>query len=261
MLQVTIVCKRKAVYNMKKRIMRVLCGIVLCLLFSGCGKTSYLESMETFEDEAEFTSQGDIEEAGFTDQGGTADSAGKEPAESVSENDSNEEAQPIYVQAAGAVKAPGVYKLPSGSRVFELIEQAGGLLKNADEADLNQAEELSDGEKVLVLTKKEAKRLRKGDTSAVSGGGEAGSAGVSASVSVGAGRSAPGSAAESGGLVDLNQASADDLKTLPGIGDAKAADIIAYREANGSFGRIEDIMQVPGIADGTFNRIKDRITV
>jgi competence protein ComEA len=137
----------------------------------------------------------------------------------------------IYVQVDGAVKSPGVYQLMDGARVYEAIELAGGFNEAADATDLNQADKFSDGQKIYVPTISESEESDN-------------ASGISAD-----------------GKVNINRATAEELMTLPGIGESKAKDIISYRETNGSFAKIEDIMNIPGIKDGVFNKISGSITV
>ncbi len=148
----------------------------------------------------------------------------------------------ICVYVCGAVHAPGVYELTGEARVYQAIEAAGGLTDEADDRHLNQAAELSDGEQITVYTKEEAKTLAKeGEQYA----GEAPSQGGTADPS----------------KVNINTADAAQLQTLKGIGASRAEDIIAYRDANGPFQAIEDIMKVNGIKQSLFGKIKDSITV
>lgn len=172
--------------------------------FCGCGSTSYLET-KTVKAESD----------------GTADS-------------DKSDIDQIYVQIDGAVKKPGVYRLPADARVFLLIERAGGLNSDAADSELNQAELLTDGQKITVLTKKELKEQKK---------------------------TADESGTRPDGKVDINKADESTLTTISGIGPSRAAAIIAYREENGPFKKTEDITNVSGIGDSTYQRIKDKITV
>ena len=131
----------------------------------------------------------------------------------------------------GAVAKPGVYELPEKSRVFQAVEAAGGLLPEALERLINQAAELTDGQQVYIPFEGEETE-----------GGQA-------------------PLQETDDRVNINTAGPEELKTLPGIGEARAADIIAYREAKGGFSSIEEIMQVSGIKDAMFQKIRDKIKV
>lgn len=154
-----------------------------------------------------------------------------------------EEPVEVYVDVCGAVAAPGVYKLEEGSRVFHAIEAAGGYLPEAAQGYVNQAGILGDGQQIFVPTEEEL-----ADTS--SPWNPAGSNAVTR------GNTSPGDS-----RVNINLAGEDELMTLTGIGASRARAIISYREANGPFSSIEDIMKVEGIKEGTFAKIKDEIIV
>ena len=160
-----------------------------------------------------------------------------------------------FVYVCGAVKRAGVFELPSGSRVYEAIALAGGFCKNAYEKGINQARQIQDGDMIEVLTKKEHKELERDSSSGESG---AGAAGVNVSDKSNAERNA-GTASDS--LIDINTADAAQLMTLNGIGEAKAASIISYRESSGGFSAIEEIKNVSGIGEGVYAKIQDKIKV
>lgn len=147
----------------------------------------------------------------------------------------------IFVDVCGAVANPGVYEMDADSRVFQVIEAAGGFLPDAASASVNQAQPVSDGQQIYVPTQEE---VEEGTMPAVIQQTEA-----------------AGDSDTAEGVVNINTADADTLKSLSGIGDAKAQAILAYREEYGVFSTIEEIMQVPGIKESTFSAIKDKITV
>lgn len=173
-----------------------------------------------------------------------------------SETDPGEETQLetcvwLYVHVCGAVEIPGVYELSEGSRICDAVEAAGGFLEEAAEDALNLAQPVTDGMKVEIPTKEEAELAEQ--VARESGQWTPEWAAV------------PSGDAGSGGgedpKININTATAQELTALNGIGDSRAADIVAYREANGPFGSIEDLQKVPGIKDATFQKIKDDITV
>jgi competence protein ComEA len=137
------------------------------------------------------------------------------------------------VDVAGAVQQPGVYEFAEGDRVIDAIERAGGPMPKADLSLLNLAAPLTDGTQILVP--------KAGPPGAVVPGG-----GV------------PGSAS---GLLNINSASATELETLSGIGEVLAATIVEYREQNGPFASVEDLMDVSGIGPATLDEIRDQVTV
>lgn len=140
----------------------------------------------------------------------------------------------ICVHVTGYVQNPGIYNVPVGSRVYEVIELAGGFCDEADRDYLNQAAVLSDGQKLCVYSKDEV---------------------ATASQSL----LSDNSNVNDTRLVNINIASKEELMTLPGIGESRAESIIAYREENGGFKAIEDIMKVSGIKDAAFSKIKNYI--
>ncbi|WP_367568958.1 helix-hairpin-helix domain-containing protein [Lacrimispora sp.] len=150
---------------------------------------------------------------------------------------SEEETLPAcYVHICGEVAAPGVYELEEGNRVFQAVEMAGGFTEKAAPEYLNMAEKIHDGMKITVLSQEEARAG--GTLSAV-----------------------PGAASQQKSKINLNTATKEELMTLRGVGEAKAADIIGYRESHGGFQKIEDIMKISGIKEAAFQKIKDDITV
>lgn len=154
---------------------------------------------------------------------------------------------PLAVHVAGAVARPGLYHFRPGSRVADALAQAGGKLPRADLDRLNLAARLVDGQKILVT--------RRGDlvppVEMASGGGGAGMSGVSGD----AAGAAPGEP------IDLNTADLAALDSLPGIGPATARAIIEERTRRGGFRSTRDLLRVPGIGDGRFARLKDRVRV
>jgi competence protein ComEA len=137
----------------------------------------------------------------------------------------------LYVHVSGAVRAPGLYVLPAGSRVVDAVAAAGGFADDADRDAVNLARTLDDGEQLPVP--------REGEAPLTPAGG----------------------AASAGGLVDLNAADAALLETLPRIGPALAERIIAWRDDNGAFTSIEDLLAVPGIGDKMLESLRDLVTV
>ena len=140
----------------------------------------------------------------------------------------------IYVHIVGAVKKPGVYIFQHKPRVIEVVDKAGGFTKDAVVSMINQAEVVEDGTQLTIASSKDNKKKEKSQNK--------------------------GTDANSG-KVNLNQASKEELMTLTGIGEAKAVAIIAYREANGRFQKIEDLMNITGIKEGVFDKIQSQICV
>ncbi len=143
---------------------------------------------------------------------------------------SHEDEIKIYI--CGEVNAPGVYKLHEGDRVIDALEMAGGETENAYLLNVNLAEPLYDGEMIVIYDEEEAK-LKESIADEVS---------------------------KSDGRININSATAEELKTLPGIGDSKANNIISYRSDN-KFASASDITKVSGIGNALYEQIKDKITV
>lgn len=142
----------------------------------------------------------------------------------------------ITVDVKGAVKAPGIYDLPVGSRVNDAVQKAGGLTEQADSKLLNLAQKVSDEALVYVPTKgEEAASQQAGSGTAYSTSKEK--------------------------KVNLNKASLEELKQVKGLGGKRAQDIIDHREANGKFKSVDELKKVSGIGAKTIEKLKDYVTV
>lgn len=162
--------------------------------------------------------------------------AGRAGSEVVAGEGSAGAVTSMMVHVAGLVVEPGVVELPSGARVIDAIEAAGGPTSDADLTPLNLARILNDGEQVLVTSEPVA--VRRG----TSGGGGPGSTG-------------------DGHLVSLNTADAADLEMLPGIGPALAERILDWRERNGRFSSIDELREISGIGERRFTEIEPQVTL
>lgn len=151
----------------------------------------------------------------------------------------NEEAGEVVIHVSGAVKRPGVYTLPEGARVIQALEEAGGALPEADLESVNLAQPLYDGQQARIPFK-----VEEGDPSGSSAG-----SGVEVNTSL------------QNAKININTAERSQLESLPGIGSVKAQGIVHYREQNGPFRQVEDLVKVSGIGDKTLENIKDLITV
>ena len=163
----------------------------------------------------------ETEEAGFQE-------ISEEELDEEGVSGSEETDEKIFVHVCGEVKNPGVYELDAGSRVYEALELAGGLTKAAADDSINQAEVLKDGQQLEIMSEEEQMSQDNGTSD--------------------------------DGKININRATKEELMTLSGIGEAKADAIIRYRETNGNFGSIEEIMEIEGIKEGVFRKIEDRIT-
>jgi competence protein ComEA len=144
----------------------------------------------------------------------------------------------IVVHVVGAVRQPGLVRLPENSRVQDAIEAAGGLTRRADPGELNLAQLLSDGQQVVIGTARDpAGEVREQQGSATGGGSTA------------------------TGAVDLNRASQSQLEELPGVGPVIAQTILTWREQHGRFTRIEELQEVDGIGPKTYAQIAPHVRV
>lgn len=173
--------------------------------------------------------------------------------------ESREPREIIYVHVCGCVNNPGVFAVNEGTRVVEVIEAAGGYTYEADGDYLNLAASVSDGQKIYVPSVYDEIY----DTSGTVGTENYGTAGAGNYGITGTGDSGPNGneSAASDGKVNINSAGKSDFMTIKGIGEKRADAIIKYRDECGGFSGVEDLMNVPGIKEGTFNKIKDYLTI
>lgn len=189
-------------------------------LLMGCYQTA--EVMTAKEQEKTLAGQFDKEmEASSGEQRSEVES-GSTDLRPVSEDSG----QVIYVYVCGHVNEPGVYALVEDARICDALEMAGGVTEDGRPEALNQAEHMTDGQTLYVPGRDEVVTVQ---------------------------------AEAEDGLLDINLADRESLMTLPGIGSSKADDIVQYREEHGAFAAIEDLMEIPGIKEGIFNKIKDKI--
>ncbi|WP_026666937.1 helix-hairpin-helix domain-containing protein [Butyrivibrio sp. AE2005] len=182
-----------------------------------------------------------------------------EGAESYSDDSTGEESigsseeissQVLVVYVCGAVSEPGVYELSFGSRINDAVIAAGGFSDEADTTYVNLAAEISDGAKLRIPTLEETEEIK--------GKGNVLSEDFNSFDKTGHDVDVKSVNCE---LININSATEEELKTLPGIGDSIAARIVKYRQQNGKFNSIEDIMEISGIKDKLFSKIKEYITV
>lgn len=157
----------------------------------------------------------------------------------------------ICVDIGGAVVSPGVYTVKPHTRLYEVIEMAGGLISNADTDSINRAEFVEDGEKIIIPVRSSVQDYLTDDPAMQPD--------MSGNTSTVEGASSD-AYQESSRLVNINYASREELMSLPGIGEAKADRIIEYRTAT-RFRKKEDIKSVNGIGDSIYSKLKDLITV
>ena len=244
-------------------------GMILCIFMAGCGSQNevYLET-EVSQDtgnvqETEETEAGerlDILDVSGGEQTGSVDLpevSGEEwAAEAALAPETTEDADKAdrasgkcYVYVCGEVAEPGVYVLEPGDRIYEAVEMAGGMTADAGTCAVNLAESVYDGLMVYIPDSEEAAGMTGSMTSADS------------SVRNGEGTSGGTAASPEDGRLNLNTASLAELMTLSGIGQTKAQAVVNYRDAHGGISSVEEIMNVDGIKEGLYNRIRDQIKV
>ena len=196
--------------------LKILSFIPLCIVLCGCsgaGTDKAYEELTLYEQDSAIQSE-------------TVSDPGDIGTEAVSVNIISDD---IYVYICGNVCDPGVYRAEKGSRIYQIVELAGGLTDEADINSINQAAECSDGEMIYIPA------VGEDPEPVVYGTNDT--------------------------RININTADAGELQEISGIGSSRAQDIISYRENNGKFTSVEDIMKVPGIKQGMYDKIKDQIRV
>ena len=223
---------------------QIFLGIVLFLLVIGIGVGCFFYfSNRDLEDELE------IEEAPKK----------KKEMEEISKDGTEKGEEEVFytVDIKGEIYSPGIYSMPIHSRVIDVVEKAGGFTENADTSVINLSKRIVDEMVIIIYSHEQVENFyevkqREEEVLDKCRLGDGTSLGNDACI---------GSVEVSSGKVHINTGSKSELMLLPGIGEAKAEEIIRYRESNGFFQRIEDIAKVSGIGDSLFEKIKDSITV
>ena len=238
-----------------KKIIMIICG--LFILVSGfayinsdaIGKFVYKDDTEYSSlDDTKYVSSKNTDCISSSDKKSYNKMSGKD---NHNDKKSNGQSQ-VVVYICGAVKHPGVYKFTAGSRVNDAINAASGFKKGAARTAINQASVLEDGEQITIPTLKQVKRKQLSKTTD----------GDNFQDKTTDNENTDSSERESQNtLININTASAGELTSLSGIGQSRADAIIEYRQSNGKFQSIEDIMKIPGIKQGIFNKIKNKISV
>lgn len=238
-----------------KKIIMIICG--LFILVSGfayinsdaIGKFVYKDDTEYSSlDDTKYVSSKNTDCISSSDKKSYNKMSGKD---NHNDKKSNGQSQ-VVVYICGAVKHPGVYKFTAGSRVNDAVNAASGFKKGAARTAINQARVLEDGEQITIPTLKQVKRKQLSKTTD----------GDDFQDKTTDNENTDSSEIESQDtLININTASAGELTALSGIGQSRADAIIEYRQSNGKFQSIEDIMKIPGIKQGIFNKIKNKISV
>ena len=208
-------------------------GMVLIILtmmtfvLSGCQSDEITGEEVTLEEEALQEEKGSGEEQADGESQEQREGTGKEQTGRTDEGK-------IWVYVCGQVASPGVYELPEESRIYEAVESAGGILEQGAAESVNLAEKASDGQRIYIPSKEEAAAMPAETPDEGSSGGM------------------------NDERVNLNTADKEELMTLTGIGETRAEAILTFREENGSFHSPEDIMNVQGIKEGIYEKIKEQ---
>ena len=230
-----------------KRSLVTVTGLILSLLFlslfASC-KSRDDGLVAVYEDETVASDLSDNVTDGETEREGESETESETVTLQVDDGSIDTDSaviKDIKVYVCGAVQRPDVYEISADSRIVDAVSAAGGFAIDAYPEAMNLAETVSDGSRIYVPTKEEVDALAVVYSDTGSGSGD--------------------TTSDSTGRVNINTATLEELTTLPGIGDTRARAIIDYREQNGAFGNIEDIMQVTGIKEKSFSKIKDSICV
>ena len=238
-----------------KKIIMIICG--LFILVSGF---AYINSDAigkfVYKDDTEYSSSDDTKYVSSKNTGCISSSDRKSynkmsGKDNLNDKKSDRQSQGV-VYICGAVKHPGVYKFTAGSRVNDAVNAASGFKKGAARTAINQARVLEDGEQITIPTLKQVKRKQ---LSKITDGDNFQDKTTDNENTDSSERESQDT------LININTASAGELTSLSGIGQNRADAIIEYRQSNGKFQSIEDIMKIPGIKQGIFNKIKNKISV
>lgn len=235
---------RKSIYRF---LMRMFAGAYICMGLSGCGSrgVSYLQgAQDAFGEASAGTDQDGADEEGTeetaTDENamdaGTADVTSPETSWGAPAGDSPE-LVPVYV--CGAVRTPGVYYLPVGSIKQDALNMAGGFAEGAAMSYINLAGQVTEGEQIYFPYESDLEQMNPCESFTTEAQAEQ----------------------SADGVVHLNTATKEQLMSLSGIGESKADAILAYRTEHGRFSSVEELLQVSGIGEGIYNKIKDNIVL
>jgi len=189
------------------------------------------------------------------------------PEENVQTTEIKEVPKKVYVDIKGAVNNPGVYEIEENKKVIDVIELAGGFTGQANTSMINLAKKVSDEMVIIIYTEDEVKKSQEENTVIKIVEQECICPEINNDACLNQNNDNKNSNNESDStnfekkLIDINKATIEELLTLTGIGVSKAEAIIKYREENGNFSSIEDIINVPGIGESLYEKIKDSITI
>ena len=224
-------------------------GLIICLyMLSACASKSYLQKKQEVAEERD-------------DSNSTQENQSEESQSHSDGNSSGSDDSDCYIQISGAVNNPGVYQCAQGTRLFQLVDMAGGFRLDSYTDNLNLASEVYDGEKILIYTMDDANYILStaGELNSILSGNSDASGKSDSSGK--AGNSDASSSSGKAGQVNINTASIEELTTLTGIGETRAQAIIEYRHQAGGFNTKEELKNVSGIGESTYAKLADEICV
>lgn len=245
----------KMVWSFKKLKTLFLMITVVCL-FAGCGmkenQVFFDSESSELENQVENGNGDELEEPVCGESTEEQNGEMVENGEGSLTESLGETKTLCYVYACGAIANPGVYEVAHDTRVCEVIQYAGGLTEDAATTCINQALAVYDGLMLVIPT---VTQWENGEFVLDENGFP-----IQVPKETASGKGNPGSVVDDG-KVNINEATVEQLCTLPGVGASRAESIVAYRQEHGAFQCIEDIKKVSGIKDGLFEKIKEKIKV
>lgn len=239
----------------------IIAVIAILFLFIGYSKTndrkiSDSDMEKLFLDREESEDNNELEDFNEKESDSKKEESNNRNLEKDSDIESEKETslgeEKIVVEIKGEVKKPNVYELKNGSRIYELIEEAGGPTDEADLSDINRALYLSDGQCIVIknINDVESEEVNLNES-------------LNAEVTNSIPTNSSGDKGEKNesSVININTASKETLMTLNGIGESKAQAIIDYRDESGGFKSVDDITNVSGIGEKTLEKIKDKISI
>lgn len=239
-----------------KKIIAIITILVITIIYGIWKENRGKIKIENINEQAEIT---DIEDNEKTKN---LHNTTMENNENIKNKETNKtDKNKIVIYIIGEVKQEGVYELDEDSRISDAIEKAGGTKENADLSQINLAYKIEDGMRIYIPKKGELvqdkEKIEYKTQEIVTGK----STDITNTTSVNTNLSTNKKSKRDIEKINLNKATQTELETLPGIGPSTAEKIIAYRKENGNFKNIEDIMNVNGIGESKYNKIKDLISV
>ena len=238
-------CVPRPVFAAIALALALMIALAICAFATAPGGGFEVSAESATVEEATTAGSAGAEQTDATGEAGAEEVGSSPPSRDVQLTTGGGEVKSVCVHVDGCVAAPGVYYLEAGSRVIDAVTAAGGATGEARTDAVNLAQEVQDGQQIVISSRSGEKAVSSGTTAASSASSQDSEA----------------SAAPSGtdGLVNINTATAEEFETLKGIGAATAEKIVADREANGPFKSIDDLMRVSGIGEKKLSAMRDQL--